>query len=113
MTRWFLVKLPLVAILAVCIVYVFVIPQRQIRAEHERHKRVADDIRALNAQLNSYKDSNGAYPASLSELKNVGNDAWGQKYIYRVPGLHNRDDYDLFSAGPDHTPDTLDDDWGD
>jgi type II secretion system (T2SS) protein G len=61
---------------------------------------VANDIRALDAQLDSYKDVKGVYPASLSELKSVPADAWGQKYIYRVPGLHNRDDYDLFSAGP-------------
>lgn len=34
-------------------------------------------------------------------------DAWGQPFHYECPGTHNRDSYDLWSAGP--TPDPDDD----
>jgi len=36
-------------------------------------------------------------------------DPWGGKYIYEYPGKHNRNGYDLFSAGPDGKPGTEDD----
>jgi len=36
-------------------------------------------------------------------------DPWGQPYIYRFPGIRNPKGYDLFSSGPDRTPDTSDD----
>ncbi len=28
-------------------------------------------------------------------------DPWGRAYIYVAPGMHNKEDYDLSSAGPD------------
>lgn len=28
-------------------------------------------------------------------------DPWGHAYIYRCPGVHNTNGYDLYSAGPD------------
>ena len=34
-------------------------------------------------------------------LKKKASDPWGRKYVYRSPGQHNREDYDLFSTGPD------------
>lgn len=34
-------------------------------------------------------------------LKKEAPDPWGRKYVYRSPGQHNREDYDLFSTGPD------------
>lgn len=33
--------------------------------------------------------------------RDVPKDPWGRKYAYRSPGQHNREDYDLFSYGPD------------
>ena len=36
----------------------------------------------------------------------------GKRLRYPCPGIHNRDGYDLFSAGTDDKPDTADDDWG-
>ncbi len=46
-------------------------------------------------------------------FKEVPKDPWQNPYIYRCPGLKHPQGYDLFSAGPDRTPDTADDDWGD
>jgi general secretion pathway protein G len=28
-------------------------------------------------------------------------DPWGRDYIYRCPGIHNTDGFDLYSCGPD------------
>jgi len=36
-------------------------------------------------------------------------DPWGQPYEYRYPGTKNPGGYDVFSKGPDKTPDTADD----
>lgn len=36
-------------------------------------------------------------------------DPWKQPYIYRYPGTHNKDGYDLFSSGPDKIAGTADD----
>lgn len=36
-------------------------------------------------------------------------DPWGEPYIYRYPGTHNKAGYDIFSKGPDHNEGTKDD----
>ncbi len=36
-------------------------------------------------------------------------DPWGEPYLYRYPGVHNKDSYDLWSKGPDKTDGTDDD----
>ncbi|HUD48170.1 MAG TPA: type II secretion system protein GspG [Candidatus Baltobacteraceae bacterium] len=39
----------------------------------------------------------------------VPKDRWGHEYVYRCPGRHNPDEFDVFSCGPDGIPDTVDD----
>jgi general secretion pathway protein G len=114
-TRRRITKLVLVVFLAMCAVSVPMLSQRAIRKEHERHSRVIADIRTLGTQLDHYKSLNGAYPTTaqgLAALVAAPKDPWLSDYVYRCPGIHNRDDYDAFSAGPDREPDTADDDWG-
>jgi general secretion pathway protein G len=36
-------------------------------------------------------------------------DPWGEPYQYRYPGVHNKNDYDLWSKGPDKADGTDDD----
>ena len=36
-------------------------------------------------------------------------DPWGEPYVYRYPGTHNKTGYDIFSMGPDKTEGTKDD----
>ncbi len=36
-------------------------------------------------------------------------DPWGEPYVYRYPGVHNRGGYDIFSKGPDRIEGTPDD----
>lgn len=94
--------------------------------------RTQADISAIRTSLLSYAGMNGFYPTTEQGLRalvskpttepmparwmqfreDVPKDAWGSDYVYRCPGLKNPDKYDLYSAGPDRTPDTADDDWG-
>jgi general secretion pathway protein G len=41
-------------------------------------------------------------------------DPWNKPYLYKAPGEHNQDGYDLFSSGKDGQPGTADDivNWG-
>ena len=42
-------------------------------------------------------------------LKKMPKDAWGQEYIYKSSGTHNKYGYDMSSAGPDGQSGTNDD----
>jgi general secretion pathway protein G len=76
--------------------------------------------------LDRFEVDNGNYPKSLQDLvqppadaknwhgsyldsTNLPIDPWGDDYIYEYPGKHNKNGYDLFSAGPDGKPGTKDD----
>jgi hypothetical protein len=81
----------------------------------ELHARVVADVRAFATQLEEYKTAKSAYPTTAQGLGVLGSahkDPWDSDYIYQCPSTRNRESYDLFSAGPDHKPDTPDDDWG-
>jgi general secretion pathway protein G len=101
--------------------------------EVSRHVRVQGDIQAFNTQLKLYQSLNGFFPTTdqglqalvtppvtdpkptrWTQLMNdpLPKDPWGTPYIYLCPGKKNPNSYDLYSAGPDRTPDTADDDWG-
>jgi len=93
---------------------------------------VRADIQSIGTQLMQYEAMNGFYPTTEQGLqalvtqpeneprpsrwypffKEMPKDPWGMPYQYRCPGVKHPDKYDLFSAGPDRTPDTADDDWG-
>lgn len=87
---------------------------------------------SLEVPLTSYKIAMGGYPtteeglqalvtapASGAErwrgpyIKTDGGklpvDPWGSAYLYRYPGTHNPDRYDLWSTGPDRKDGTADD----
>ena len=89
--------------------------QHSIRAEHNQHMKVTTDIHALGAELDRFKTANGVYPSTQQGLRSVAaapKDPWGNDYVYRCPGKLGPNGYDLFSPGPDHRADTVDDDWG-
>jgi general secretion pathway protein G len=101
--------------------------------EYARHVRVAADLQGINTQLKVYESMNGFFPTTEQGLQALvtepttdprpvrwyqlysqpPKDPWQNNYIYRSPGTKNPTSYDLFSPGPDHLPDTADDDWGD
>jgi general secretion pathway protein G len=100
--------------------------------EVSRRVKVQADLQAFNTQLRLYQSLNGFYPSSEQGLQalvappgsdpkptrwtqlmtDVPKDPWGQPYQYVCPGRKNPNGYDLYSDGPDRTPDTGDDDWG-
>ncbi len=89
--------------------------QHSVRAAHDRHMKIAADVHAIRTALDQYKASNGSYPTTeqgLRILATTPKDPWGHEYIYRSPGIPHADPYDVFSAGPDGQPNTVDDDWG-
>jgi general secretion pathway protein G len=82
----------------------------------------------LSAALDAFEIDNGRYPsteegldalttkpaANLTAwrgpyLKRLPKDPWGNPYVYRYPGEHNKNGVDLSSNGPDGRPDTADD----
>ena len=83
----------------------------------------------LGSALETYNAENDMYPttkqglAALVEkpvlepaptrwrqqLDDVPLDRWQRPYVYRCPGVHNPEKYDLFSMGRDGKPDTADD----
>jgi general secretion pathway protein G len=97
-----------------------------------RKVRVQGDIQAITTQLKLYQSLNGFYPTTEQGLQalvsppssdpkptrwtqlltDVQKDPWNVPYIYYCPGRKNPNGFDLYSAGPDRTPDTADDDWG-
>lgn len=82
---------------------------------------------ALAKTLEMHRQAEGTLPTSLDRLMtrpsddagqwrgpyildpNSLLDAWGHPLRYRVPGVHNPDGYDLWSAGPDGDDGTDDD----
>ena len=93
--------------------------------------KVRGDIQSYRTGLLTYSAMNGFYPTTEQGLRalvvrpesdpapaswrplmdDLQKDPWGSDYIYRSPGQKNPSGYDLFSAGPDHKPDTADDEW--
>jgi general secretion pathway protein G len=97
-----------------------------------RRVRVQTDLQGLKTNLMMYQAANGFYPTTEQGLKalvqmpttdpkprnwhqldeTVPHDPWDQEYFYRFPGKHNPKEYDIFSAGPDRSPDTEEDNIG-
>jgi general secretion pathway protein G len=95
----------------------------QGRAEQARETATKQDIEgSLRTALNLYELDNGTFPTSEQGLtalyqkpatepvpqkwrqyleKKINKDPWGRDYIYRYPGAHNTESYDLSSFGKD------------
>lgn len=92
--------------------------------------RVRADISAIGSALDLYRSNTYALPTTeqglgalvnkpttapiprgwIQQMKSEPVDPWNNKYQYRRPAQRNTGgEYDLFSAGPDMTPDTEDD----
>ena len=93
--------------------------------------RAKEELQVIATQLNTYMAGNGSYPTTTQGLKALVSppvtdpkpqqwhqlleseakltDPWGHPYIYVIPGKHNVDSFDLYSAGPDGIPNTNDD----
>lgn len=66
-------------------------------AECGRFPTTDEGLKALIEQPQSIKGWTHAYLDAMA----VPNDPWGNPYVYRCPGQHRTDSYDLYSTGPD------------
>lgn len=111
-----LIELMLVVII-IGVLSAMVIPRLTGRSEEARRSVAKTDIESnLALALDLYEMDNGSYPSSLDGLKTkpteAGNwkgpylkkkplDPWGRAYVYKFPGSHNPDSYDIYSFGKD------------
>lgn len=97
-----------------------VVPKFAGRGQQARVTAARSDIASLEVALDAFEIDNGNYPTTEEGLKalveepsnatdwrgpyirrDVPNDPWGNPYIYKSPGDHNEESYDLYSYGPD------------
>ncbi len=85
---------------------------------------------SMQAPLNAYRIHMGDFPSTAEGLQaliaapanraerwrgpylqenKIPLDPWGEPYLYRYPGVKNKNGYDLWSKGPDKTDGTDDD----
>jgi general secretion pathway protein G len=114
-----LIELLLVLIILAVLAAV-VVPKFASRSEQARDAAARTDISAIETALDAFELDTGRFPSSqdgLSELvtqpgnvktwrgpyikRGVPNDPWGHPYVYKYPGTHNQNGYDLSSMGPD------------
>lgn len=123
-----LIELMLV-IIVIGVLVAMVAPRLAGKSQQAKDAAARADINAnLSAALDMFEMHNGRYPTTdegLAALRTapsgasswkgpylkrpVSLDPWGKPYMYRSPGQHNLEDYDLFSTGPDGVEGTADD----
>jgi len=123
-----LVELMLVIII-IGVLVAMVAPRLTGRSRQAREAATQADINAhLSAALDLFELDNGRFPTTAEGMdalrtappgvrrwkgpylkRPMPMDPWGRPYIYRSPGQHNQEDYDLFSNGPDGVEGNKDD----
>ena len=127
-----LIEIMLVVVI-ISILAAMVVPRLAGRTEEARRKRAAVDVANIENAVGLYELDTGKYPSQLADLfhapgdlpesswkgpylrkRTKPTDPWGHDYVYRAPGEHNPEDYDLYSLGPDGRAGTDDDitNWG-
>jgi general secretion pathway protein G len=119
-TGFTLVEMLLVLVILATLAAI-VIPKFTGRSEQARETSAKTQIANVSTALDAFEVDMGYYPQSgdgLNELMEapqtnanqwrgpylkqaIGNDPWGNAYVYESPGKHNEKGYDLYSAGPD------------
>ena len=117
-----LIELMLVVII-ISALAAMVLPRLAGRSEQARVAAANADIRAnIATALKLYELDNGQFPTSSEGLQALlvkpssapnwngpylekdPTDPWGRPYVYKSPGQHRPQDYDLFSLGKDVQP---------
>lgn len=108
----------LVVVIILGILTSLAVPRFAGRTEAARVEAARADIEGgIALALDLFEVDMGRYPESLEELikkpsdstswrgpylkRGLPKDPWGSLYVYRYPGLENRESYDLISVGPD------------
>ncbi len=125
LAAWSMAEL-LVYVIIIATISLITIPLLSGRTESARRTAALHDVnRGISAALDNYEADNGRYPTTAQGLEallikptsgpvpmnyNPGGylrkksdliDPWGNPYIYKSPGDHNKYSYDLSSYGPD------------
>ena len=119
-----LIEIMLVVII-IGVLVAMVVPNIAGRSEQARMAAARTDIDAnLSTALDLYSMDVGHYPTTNQGLKallsdpgsepkwngpylkkrKIPKDPWARDYVYKAPGDHNKDSYDLSSLGADGTP---------
>ena len=108
-----------------------VVPKFAGRSEEARKTAARTDISMLEGQIDIFEQDCGRFPSNDEGLgalvaqppnapkwkgpyikRGMPKDPWGNEYVYRYPGTHNVNSYDLYSLGPDGREGTDDiDNW--
>ena len=97
-----------------------IVPKFTRRSEQARITAARADVANLEVALDAFEIDAGRYPTAEEGLgalltqpsdarewhgpyikRGLPKDPWGNPYVYRSPGDHNTDSYDLYSFGPD------------
>ena len=95
-----------------------IVPKFVGQSQKARITAAKTDLSSLATALDAFEVDNGRYPTTAEGLQalmqqpagmaswtkhldKLPNDPWGNPYVYRCPGSHNTDGYDLYSFGPD------------
>ncbi|MEO6437494.1 MAG: type II secretion system major pseudopilin GspG [Tepidisphaeraceae bacterium] len=112
-----LIELLLVLVILAVLAAV-VVPKFTNRSEQARITAAKAQISSLETALTGFEVDCGRFPTNdeglqalvqqpanvqnwKSYMKQIPKDPWGNPYVYRAPGTHNPQDFDLFSIGPD------------
>ncbi len=126
-----LIEIMLVVII-IGILAMMVLPRFAGRSEEARVSVTKVAVySSIPVALDLYELDNGSYPSTEQSLQALFEkpesppipanwkkpylkkkdviDVWGNPFLYRYPGEHNTDSYDLYSSGPDGQEGTEDD----
>jgi general secretion pathway protein G len=98
-----------------------VVPKFARRAQQSKITGARTEIAHLGLSLDMFEIDIGRYPTTEEGLgalieepsgvtgwngpyvsgNDVPTDPWENQYVYRCPGQHNQDSYDIYSKGPD------------
>jgi general secretion pathway protein G len=128
-----LIELLLVLVILAVLAAV-VVPKFTKRSEQARITAATTDLSNMEVALDAFEVDSGRYPTAQDGLRALveqpagtttwkgpylkriaANDPWGNPYVYRAPGQHNPDGYDLYSFGPNGQEGDSDDitNWSD
>jgi general secretion pathway protein G len=114
-----LIELLLVMVILTVLAAV-VVPKFTKRSEQARITAARADLANIEVALDAFEIDNGRYPTTSEGIKwlveeptsmsnwkgpyikrGVPKDPWGNEYVYRQPGRHNTNGFDLYSYGSD------------
>jgi len=113
----------MIVVIILAILAAAVIPRLTGRTQQAKESRAKADIETLSLALDLYAIDNGFFPSSTQGLndlrakptsppvptswrgpyikRSTPKDPWGTPYKYASPGMHNIEDYDIYTFGPD------------